>query len=42
MALSFENGESPFDFDHRYHGSYCTEEHRALRATDEDMKSGNH
>ncbi|MCF8466298.1 MAG: acyl-CoA dehydrogenase family protein [Sneathiella sp.] len=33
MAPSFENGENPFDFDHRYHGPYYTEDHRAWRAT---------
>ncbi len=32
MAPAFNNGEHPFDFDHRYHGPYYTEDHRAWRA----------
>ena len=32
MAPSFENGENPFDFDHRYHGPHYTEDHHAWRA----------
>lgn len=32
MAPSYENGENPFDFDHRYHGPHYTEDHHAWRA----------
>ena len=32
MAIQFENGDSPFDFDHRYLGPHYTEDHRAWRA----------
>ncbi|MBR9862245.1 MAG: acyl-CoA dehydrogenase [Rhodobacteraceae bacterium] len=33
MARNFEDGQSPFDFDHRYHSPYYTEDHQAWRAT---------
>ena len=32
MAMQFEDGDNPFDFDHRYHGPFYTEDHRAWRA----------
>jgi len=31
MPQSFDNGQSPFDFDHRYHGPHYTEDHHAWR-----------
>lgn len=32
MAPSYENGENPFDFDHRYQGPQYTQDHHAWRA----------
>lgn len=33
MPIEFDDGQSPFDFDHRYQGPFYTEDHHAWRAT---------
>lgn len=33
MSSSFQDGQNPFDFDHRYHGPFYTPDHQAWRAT---------
>ena len=33
MTKEFEEGQSPFDFDNRYHGPFYTADHQAWRAT---------
>ncbi|MEH6526169.1 MAG: acyl-CoA dehydrogenase family protein [Sneathiella sp.] len=33
MAIQYDDGDNPFDFDHRYLGPYYTEDHKAWRAT---------
>lgn len=33
MPIEFDDGQSPYDFDHRYHGPFYTADHHAWRAS---------
>ena len=33
MPIEFDDGQSPFDFNHRYHGPFYTADHQAWRAS---------